>query len=289
MAQIDPICSDWNPRERAAVSSGNLSHQGKTTVGGVGLGALDQVSARPLYHQLKDLIRESIAQGRLSPHDRVPSEHDLVRAYGVSRVTARQALVDLAREGLLVRVQGKGSFVARPPVVQRLNSLKGLIEEMAALGLESTSRVLGTERVVASVEVARRLGVEAGEPIFEIRRVRTVDGEPVSLDISFFPFDVGQRLAREDLVGRDIFWLLENACGLPLGAADCQIGAVAARPDIAEPLGIDSGAPLLFLERMTYAETGRPLDYEHLYVRTERFRYGMRLTRRREHDEKGPV
>jgi GntR family transcriptional regulator len=287
MAPRDPITTGWSRRETIAAVSANLSHQGKTTAKGIGLGALDQVSSRPLYHQLKDLIRESIAQGRLGPHDRVPSEHDLVRAYGVSRVTARQALVDLAREGLLFRVQGKGSFVARPPVVQRLNSLKGLIEEMAALGLESASRVLRAERIAASVEVARRLDVGEGEPIFEIRRVRTVDGEPVSLDISFFPFDVGQRLAREDLVGRDIFWLLENSCGLPLGAADCQIGAVAARPDIAQPLGIDNGAPLLFLERLTYAETGRPLDYEHLYVRTERFRYGMRLTRRREHDEKG--
>jgi GntR family transcriptional regulator len=258
----------------------SLSYQDKTTVKGLGLRALDQVSSRPLYHQLKDLIRESIEQGRLEPHDRVPSEHELVRAYGVSRVTARQALADLAREGLVFRVQGKGSFVARPPVVQRLSSLKGLIEEMSALGLESSSRVLKAERGAASAEVARRLAVDEEAPIFEIRRVRTVNGEPVSLDVSFFPIEVGQRLAREDLVGRDIFWLLENACDLPLGAAECQIGALAARPDIARALGIDEGAPLLFLERLTYTETGRPLDYEHLYVRTERFRYSVHLERR---------
>jgi len=264
-----------------------LSYQGKTTVNGLGLRLLDQVSSRPLYHQLKDLIRESIQQGRLEPHDRVPSEHELVRAYGVSRVTARQALADLAREGLLFRVQGKGSFVARPAVVQRLSSLKGLIEEMTAMGLESASRVLKAERATTSAEVARRLGISEGDPIFEIRRVRTVNGEPVSLDVSFFPFLIGQRLAREDLVGRDIFWLLENTCGLRLGAAECQIGALAARPEIARALGIDEGAPLLFIERLTYTEAGRPLDYEHLYVRTERFRYSVHLERHPPRDGNG--
>jgi len=264
-----------------------LSYQGKTTVNGLGLRLLDQVSSRPLYHQLKDLIRESIQQGRLEPHDRVPSEHELVRAYGVSRVTARQALADLAREGLLFRVQGKGSFVARPAVVQRLSSLKGLIEEMTAMGLESASRVLKAERATTSAEVARRLGISEGDPIFEIRRVRTVNGEPVSLDVSFFPFLIGQRLAREVLVGRDIFWLLENTCGLRLGAAECQIGALAARPEIARALGIDEGAPLLFIERLTYTEAGRPFDYEHLYVRTERFRYSVHLERHPPRDGNG--
>jgi GntR family transcriptional regulator len=264
-----------------------LSYQGRTTVNGLGLRSLDQVSSRPLYHQLKDLIRESIEQGRLEPHDRVPSEHELVRAYGVSRVTARQALADLAREGLVFRVQGKGSFVARPAVVQRLSSLKGLIEEMSAMGLESASRVLKAERTAASAEVARRLKIDEGDAIVEIRRVRTVNGEPVSLDVSFFPLPIGQRLVREDLVARDIFWLLENACGLRLGAAECQIGALGARPEIARALDIDEGAPLLFIERLTYADDGRPLDYEHLYVRTERFRYSVHLERHPARDEKG--
>lgn len=243
--------------------------------------ALAHASPSPLYRQLKRILRDHILDGRYAPHERLPSEHELVRAYGISRVTARQALGELEREGLVFRVQGKGSFVAKPPVVHRMTSLKGFAEEMSSQGFESISRVLKTEPVRASSTVAQRLGLQEGDPVFEIHRVRLVNREPVSLDVSFFPLEVGRRLVREDLVTRDIFWLLENACGLPLGAAECQFGTAAADTDMAASLGIWEGAPLLSIERLTHGGDGRPLDYEHLYIRSDRFRYTLSLERKR--------
>jgi GntR family transcriptional regulator len=233
----------------------------------------------PLYQQLSDLLREEIRSGRYNPLDRLPSEHELVREYAISRITARQALVELARDGLVFRLQGRGSFVARPAVVQPLSRLTGLAEAMSGQGLSSTSRVLRTSTVRAGGAVAARLGVEVGASIFEMRRIRMVDAIAVSFDLSWFPLELGRRLAHEDLEGRDVFWLIENVCGIALGAADCEIGAVAAEDDVALQLGVPSGTPLVFIDRLTYDAKDRPIDYEHLYVRADRFRYGLRLER----------
>jgi GntR family transcriptional regulator len=230
---------------------------------------------------------ERIRRGDYSPLERLPSEHELVREHSISRITARQALAELERAGLVFRRQGRGSFVARPAVVQHLTRLSGLGEAMSGQGLSSTSRVLRTAATRASTAVGSRLGVALGAPVFEIRRLRLVDGSPVSLDVSFFPLDLGRRLAREDLGRRDIFWLLEDACGMDLGAADCEIGAVAAEGEIAMTLGVPGGTPLVFIDRLTYDAAGRPIDYEHLYVRADRFRYGLRLERRSDKPARG--
>lgn len=234
----------------------------------------------PLYQQLSDRLRERIERGEYEPLDRLPSEHELVRDYAISRITARQALAELERAGLVFRRQGRGSFVARPAVVQPLTRLTGLAEAMSGQGLSSTSRVLRASATRASSTVASRLGVEAGTSVFEIARVRLVAGTSVSLDVSYFPVALGRRLAREDLERRDVFWLLENVCGVSLGAADYQIGAVAAEGETALQLAVPSGSPLVFIDRLTYDRDERPLDYEHLYVRADRFRYQLRLERR---------
>jgi len=233
----------------------------------------------PLYQQLSDLLREQIRRGVYGPLDRLPSEHELVREHSISRITARQALGELERAGLVFRRQGRGSFVARPTVVQGLTQLTGFAEAMAAQGLESTSRVLRAGVVHASTRVADRLDIVPGETAFEIRRVRLVGDTPVSYDVSYFPRELGRRVAREDLVRRDIFWLLENVCGVTLGAADYQIGAVVAQEDIGMQLGVAGGAPLLLIDRLTYDRAGAPVDYEHLYIRADRVRYGLRLER----------
>jgi GntR family transcriptional regulator len=236
----------------------------------------------PLYLQLADALRTRIKSGVYRPEDRLPSEHDLVREFSVSRITARQALAALEREGLVFRLQGRGSFVARPPVVQRLTRLSGFAEAMADHGVHSVSRVLRAGRVRGAAEVAAALALTAGTPVFEIRRVRLADGEPVSLDVSWFPLELGLRLAGENLVAHDVFWLLEHALGVLLGDADHEIGAGAAEEDVALHLGVPCGTPILLVERLTRDAAGTPIDYEHLFVRTDRVRYGLRLTRRRQ-------
>ncbi len=163
--------------------------------------------------------------------------------------------------------------------MQRLTQLRGFAEAMSAHGVSSVSRVLRVSNVRAAGAAAVALGVEAGEPLLELRRLRLADDTPVSLDISWFRAALGRRLAREDLARHDVFWLLEHVCGVALGAADHEIAAVGAEEDVAMHLGVPSGTPVLFIERLTRDTANAPVDYEHLYVRTDRVRYGLTLER----------
>ena len=102
-------------------------------------------SPLPLYYQIREVLREQIAEGSYAPHERLPSESELIESFGVSRITVRQALRDLQKEGLVFTIQGKGSFVTKPKAVQELTRLQGFGEAMSQKGYETYSRVLGIE------------------------------------------------------------------------------------------------------------------------------------------------
>ena len=240
---------------------------------------MNDLAPAPLYSQLREVLRTRILDGSYQQHERLPSEAELMRDFGVSRVTVRQALNDLAKEGLIFKLAGKGSYVSKPRPVQNLSRLQGFGEAMSRLGYKTVNQLLGLKTVPASAELAERLQVAEGTPLTEIRRVRMLDREPVSLDRSYVRVEIGERLAKEDLVTRDIFLILENDYGIPLGHADLSINAMAAAPEQAELLQSTPGAPLLYIERMTYAKDGTPLEFDQLHYRGDAFRYQARIER----------
>src|SRR5262245_25442451 len=163
----------------------------------------------PLYSQVRELLRERILGGQYKPHDQMPSEHDMVRAFGVSRITVRQALNDLQRQGLIFKIHGKGTFVAKSKAVQSLARLEGFGEAMSVSGHETFSRVLGHRVMRAGALIAARLDLDERDEVVEIRRVRFLDKEPISVDVTYVPAAIGKRLVTEDLQSRDIFLILE--------------------------------------------------------------------------------
>jgi GntR family transcriptional regulator len=240
--------------------------------------ALEQ-SAVPLYSQVRERLRERIQDGTYAPQAKLPAESELGTIFGVSRITVRQALNDLQKEGVIFTVPGKGTFVAKPRPSQDLNRLEGFGEAMSRKGHRIVNRVLKHATVEASDEVAARLGLAPGRPVTEINRVRFLDRDPVSFEVTWLPTSVGERLRHENLAERDIFLILETDYAIALGHADIQIGAVNAEPELAGLLGVAPGTALLRIERLTFAQDGTPLDYEHLYVRGEAFQYALRLPR----------
>jgi GntR family transcriptional regulator len=241
--------------------------------------AAPRAPALTLYSRIREELRERIASGAWQPHDRVPSESALMKQYAVSRITVRQALGDLEKERVIFKVPGKGSFVAPAKPFQELGRLQGFAEAMGAMGHDTYNRVLSARHVPATPEVAERLQIEVGAPVTEIRRVRHLERQPVSLDLTWLPQRLGERVAREDLATRDIFGILEADCASPLGHADLVIDAVLADAEVASLLDIPTGAPVLHIERLTHARDGSPLDYEHLYCRADNFQYRLRLQR----------
>lgn len=232
-----------------------------------------------LHGRIREDLRERIARGHLQPNDRIPSESELMAHYGVSRITVRQALGDLKSANIIFKVAGKGSFVAAPKPFQDLDRLQGFAEAMNARGHETFNRLLLLRTEPASPAVAHALSVAVGASVTGLQRLRYLDGRPVSMDFSWLPLALGQRLDARDLARRDVFSILENDLDTPLGHADLCIEAVPAAEAIADPLDIAAGTPLLHIERLTHDRDGRPVDYEHLYCRPDHFQYRLRLHR----------
>jgi len=211
----------------------------------------------------------------------MPSESELQELYEVSRITIRQALGDLQKEGLIFKVHGKGSFVSQPKAVQNITSLQGFAEAMASDGHEIVNRVISFSFVAANAEVAAKLGLETGTKVAEIHRIRLLNRLPTSYEITFLPESLGRKLQRADLVTRDIFLILENDCGIALGSADLGIDAVPAQAAIAQALQIKKDSPVLRVERLTHDSARRPIDFEHLYFKGGTFQYRLRVDRKR--------
>jgi GntR family transcriptional regulator len=134
-------------------------------------------------------------------------------------------------------------------------------------------------KAVAAPElVARRLQIEPGSGVYEIQRLRYLNREPISVDVSYFPQELGERLAQEDLATRDIFVILENDFGQHLTHADVQIEAISADDTLARHLRVPEAAPLLRIERLTHAGE-RPIDFEFLFYRGDAFQYRLRIDR----------
>ena len=235
----------------------------------------------PLYSQIRNVLRSQILDGVYAAGGRVPSESVLGAQFKASRITVRQALSQLQKEGLIYTLQGKGSFVSQPKAYQNVSTLQGFGQQMASLGYEVLNDLLGLRDVAASAQVASRLGLEEGQPVTEIRRVRRLNREPVSLEVTWVPQAIGKRLAQADLVTRDIFLIIENDCARPLGHADLAIDAVLADDITADALRVPVGAPLLRIERLTHDNLGQALDYEFLYFRGDTFQYRFRVDRHR--------
>jgi GntR family transcriptional regulator len=240
---------------------------------------LPRSSTVPLYTQIKEALRAKIMDGTYVAHERLPSESEMIAAFGVSRITVRQAINDLQKDGLLFKVHGKGTFVAMPNVSQELTHLQGFGEAMRLLGHETFSEVFGLKTVKGSAVACAKLGVPDGTHMTEIHRVRYLNREPVSIDHSWVRHEVGSRLTEKNLREKDLFSLLENELHQPLHSADVEIDATSASAEVASRLHVQTGAPILRIERLTYAAEDRPLVFEYLHYRAETFKYKMKVLR----------
>ena len=233
----------------------------------------------PLHAQLREEVRARILDGSYAAHDRLPPESEMSSLFGVSRITVRQALGDLQKEGVIFRVPGKGTFVSRPTPSQQLTRLEGFGEAMSRQPYEIYNEVIDQLRVAASAVVAQRLGLAEGTPVSQIRRIRHLNRAPVSYETTFVTDAIGERLRHEDLARRDIFLILENDYGIALGHADVAIDAVNASPVMAAALQVGQGSALLRMERLTHTAAGQPLDFEYLYFRGDAFQHRLQIAR----------
>jgi GntR family transcriptional regulator len=239
---------------------------------------MDSRSSQPLYLQIKDALKQRILDGDYAAHERLPSESELMKMFGVSRITVRQSLRDLHSDGLVFSVQGKGTFVSKPKAVQDVQRLQGFGEAMTPKGYETSTRVLFQEYSRPSQEVAEAFAINRSQRVYEVKRIRYLNREPISLDHSFFPAEIGARLEHHDLA-QDIFPMLENRFGETLGYADLKIGAISADEEHARALNIEMNSPCLRISRVVHTQSGKPIDFEYLTYRGDAFQYQLKVDR----------
>lgn len=225
------------------------------------MGTLYRNSPLPRYYQLKEIMRERIRKGEWKPGDLIPSERELSEQYGISRMTARQAITDLVNEGLFYREQGKGTFVSQLKMTQQLIHLTGFTEDIQARGQRPGTKVLSARMTEADETTAERLRIAPGTSVFCLRRLRLADDAPLAVELSHITFKNCQGLVEEDLENNSLYRVLETKYGQPLVEAEQEIEAGLAGKEEAALLHVPVNSAVLFTRRTTYTERNVPLEY----------------------------
>lgn len=218
-----------------------------------------------------------MADGGLRPGDRLPAENALAANYGVSRVTVRTALRLLSQEGLVESQPGRGSFVSSP-VGERSSELLSFTELGRRRGLAASARVLTARSHPAGVEDADTLGVAPGSALFELERLRLLDGIAVSVDHSLVPLGLAPDLPRHDFRTTSLYAVLEEAGAGPQ-RADYAVQAVAADDRQAGLLDVPVGAPLLHTRTLSHTSSGTAVELGVMSYRGDRYRFRATLSR----------
>jgi len=231
----------------------------------------------PLYRQIKGLILTSLQAGEWKPGESIPSEMDLATRFRVSQGTVRKAIDELAAENLLVRRQGKGTFVATHAEQHVQYRFLKLVPDIGDASSEGPAQreIIDCKRLRASADVARALGLRTGDPILQVRRVLSFAGEPTILEDIWLPGGPFKGLTADRLAvyHGPMYALFETEFGVRMVRAQEQIRAVLPDPDQQALLAIPGNTPLLSVERVAFTYDGRAMEMRRGLYRTDKHYY----------------
>jgi len=232
------------------------------------------------YHQLYLVLREKILHGEYAPGSALPSEQGLVAAFGVSRITVRRALHELAIDGLVQGVRGSGTFVNPAPLRQQIGGdVAEHLRFAEALSMKTTVRVLAFGPVAPPLAVLQVMRRAPTETLHKVVRVRVYDKVPLSYVVCYVPLEFSRLYNRRGIAaGRPIVSLLEDA-GVKIASAQQTIWASLADPLVAPALAIEVGSALLNITRVMYDAAGVGILYLNVLYRSDRFQYQLPLGR----------
>lgn len=236
---------------------------------------LGEAKAKQVYL----VLRDRILSGAIAFGVKLPTENVLAAAHGVSRVTVRRALGELARERLIERRRSAGTRVIYRPVRAPMTAdISGMLASLADMGRRTTVKLLSFDYVPAEGAAAQALGVPSDEMLQRSVRVRSVDGEPFSYLTTFVPERVSLTFTQPELASRPLLDLLERA-GVKVEHAHQRISAGLATPDVAAALEVRIGTPLIELTRVVYDQSGRGVEHLHALYRPDRYSFEIDLIR----------
>lgn len=235
----------------------------------------------PLYYRVFRTLERRMRDHRYKQGERLPSEDELCREFGASRITIRQAVGRLVDLGLVTRRRGSGTFVSlrekeRPPeTVKFTAALEDLFAQVETVSTKSAQ--ITEER--PPLDVRLLLGLDESAQVVVVRRVRAFHDEVFSLTTNYLPRALRAKLSEGDLYRYPLLQLLEERLRVDFRYADQLIEARLADEDVARMLGIRFGDPVLFVERLMFTDGARPFEVVRSYYRADVYRYQLRLTR----------
>jgi GntR family transcriptional regulator len=233
--------------------------------------AIIQDSQTPYYRQLYEILRDDLISGKWHPGERMPSESELIEQYGVSRITVRQSLDMLVKEGRVYRRRGRGTFAAIPTIEQGLTRIISFTEDMEQRGLHPGTRILSSRLEPATEAIAKRLDLAPGSELAVLERLRLADDEPMSLEISHLDHTLCPGILDGDYAQTPLHEALRDQADIRLVRANQSIHAIAANRELAGILSVAVRAPLFYIERVSYSQYGAPVEYLQIYHRGDRY------------------
>ncbi len=249
---------------------------------------LDRESPVPLYYQLREILRERLEEGLFHAGDRFPTEAEICRAAGLSRMTVRHALQELKAQGFLDGRRGAGttvSLTAARQVVQPDEGIRGanlalrsFTEIFHGQGQRVGGKILSKTFIEPPDGARRQLGLPPGDRVLEVRRVRYLNGEPVSLETSYYPASVAGFLLETDLVDRSVYEVWRRAGVVPEEAVE-TVELSLMTPYEAKTLGAPVGVPVALGRRTTFDGAGRAIEFTKVVYRGDKHKFTSRLRR----------
>lgn len=234
------------------------------------LSALSLDSDIPLYSQLVSIVKRNISAGTLGAGELLPSEAELCKTFNISRSTVRQAIGSLEAEGLVVRKQGRGTFVAEPKMRRKTENVYSFTSEISAMGLTPSSTLVEFEIITPTPDIVKVLELSSPETeVYRFTRIRNVNGEPLILETSFYPQYIYPKLTRELLQTHSFYSLLYEVGIAPYSAVDSYEAVILGRAE-AELLGCRPGSSAFYVQRRTRTETGLIYEYTQSTIRADR-------------------
>lgn len=238
---------------------------------------LDRDSGMPLYIQLKEILKEHI-EANYRPGDMIPVESEIEEMYQVSRMTVRKAIDELVDDQIVVKQQGRGTFVQSPKITQDMSRIFSWTEEMQQLGKQTETRGLEIQEVRPSRKMAQQLQLGANEKLISIKRIRYANGEPIVIMINYLRASYIPGFLETGLQSESLYDDLEKRYGIRFSDAEEIVSAREATDLEALALRIEQYSPVMHIVRTSYMADGTPMEAVDLVARADRYQYSIRLS-----------
>lgn len=243
---------------------------------------INKQSSIPIYQQLKELLREHIEK-ELKPGDAIPTEPEIEKTYDVSRMTVRKAIDELVAEDLVVKKQGKGTFVQPPKITEEMGGITSWTEEMRQRGQEAETTGLEIKEISPSRKLTSELRLDKNEKVISLKRIRTIHEEPIAIMVNYLRAKFIPGFIKSGLQKESLYEHIESVYGIYLDKANELIQAREATELEAEALNISPYASVLHITRVSYLPNDVPFELVEMTARADRYQYRITLNGRKRH------